>query len=88
MKSDLRCLALCLVLCKLIFFKVQMLLEEGVAPKDIGVIAPYNAQVCYFLFVASAILIRNASLGSASAFTFCIKMHCPCAVVCVGSDID
>jgi superfamily I DNA and/or RNA helicase len=25
--------------------QVQMLLEEGVAPKDIGVIAPYNAQV-------------------------------------------
>jgi hypothetical protein len=45
MKSDLRCLALCLVLCKLIILKVQMLLEEGVAPKDIGVIAPYNAQV-------------------------------------------
>lgn len=37
-------------------FQVQMLLEEGVPSKDIGVIAPYNAQAltffsnCRFLF--------------------------------------
>jgi hypothetical protein len=28
--------------------QVQMLLDEGVAPRDIGVIAPYNAQVDVF----------------------------------------
>jgi hypothetical protein len=45
-----------------------MLLEEGVAPKDIGVIAPYNAQVCnvYLLQSPYSYQIRG------NRFSFCI----------------
>jgi hypothetical protein len=63
--------------------QVQMLLEEGVAPRDIGVIAPYNAQVAVLLvfqsfFTSSRVFV---ALGPAPAVAVRLQMHRACAII-------
>jgi hypothetical protein len=62
-----------------LLLQVQMLLEEGVAPKDIGVIAPYNAQVHHYRYglscVSSIFLLVS---GPTAALALCFKVHRPC----------
>jgi hypothetical protein len=64
--------------------QVQQFLSEGVTPKDIGVIAPYNAQVkhAYVMpFIVSAQTLRN--VGAAAAVAVCFHVHRAVNLICI-----